>query len=336
MDPITHALSGAVLGMLNRDRNADRTVAESNSRTDRGISLTVLVASVFPDIDVVTLAGGPFMFFKYHRGPTHSIAGIVVLSVFLAFVFSRLYPAIGRKRLFLWALLGMAAHDVLDLLTSYSTFLLLPFSSEPFFTGILRFSDRTGWYLFGGAVILGFLVRRFGPARIKPAFIAAAALLAFGGYVGAKALIRFELSAAVRAHYAGLEIERLALTSNSPGLDGWNYSVNAREELIGGTISRCDGRVREAARFRKEEEGPAVSAAKKSDFARAVAAFSPFLLVSTTRKGDEHRVSFADMRNGPVPRVRAEVLVDDRGGILEEAYLGFGRGDTRRSRASTP
>jgi len=336
MDPLTHALSGAVLGMLNRDRNAGPSATAESARSDRGISLAVLAGSVFPDIDVVTLAGGPFMFFNYHRGPTHSIAGIVVLSALLALVFSRFFPAIGRKRLFLWALLGMAAHDALDLLTSYSTFLLLPFSREPFFTGILRFSDRTGWYRFGGAVLAGFLVRRFGPARIKPAFIAAAALIAFGGCVGESAWVRYELSAAVRTHYAGLRITRLALTSNSSGLDEWNYSVDASEELIGGTIARSDGAVREAARFRKEGESRAVSTAMKSDFARATAAFTPFLRVSTTRNGDGYRVSFADMRNGPVPRVRAEVVVNDRGDILEEAYLGFGRGDARRSMNQTP
>ncbi len=336
MDPVTHALSGAVLAMLNRDRNAGPAATAESRRTDRGISLIALAGSVFPDIDVVTLAGGPFMFFKYHRGPTHSIAGVVVLSALLAFVFSRFFPAIGRRRLFLWALLGMAAHDALDLLTSYSTFLLLPFSREPFFTGILRFSDRTGWYLFGGAVLAGFLVRRYGPARIRPVFVAAAALLAFGGYVGERARVRYELTEAVRTHYAGLGIERIALTSNSQGLDEWNYSMDASGELIGGTISRSDGAVREAARFRKEGESRAVSTAMKSDFARAAAAFSPFLRVSTTRNGDGYRVSFADMRSGPVPRVRAEVVVNDRGDILEEAYLGFGRGDTRRSRPQAP
>ena len=333
MDPLTHALSGAVLGMLGRERNLPLPADEAGRKAGRGLTLAVVAGSVFPDVDIVALIGGTFSYFKYHRGPTHSLAGILVLSALLAFLVSRFYPELRFRRLYLWSLLGMAAHVSLDLLTSYSTFILLPFSREPFFSGLLRFSDRIGWYVFGGAVLLGLALRLPaagtlpGLRRLKPLHLAAAALLVFGSYVGAKAWVRWELKGTVADRYSALAFGKVSLTSNSPDFFDWYYTVDSPDALIVGSISRSDGTVREAKRFPKDSDPRFVRYAMKSDYARAAAAFSPYVFIRTEKNGAGTLVSFADLRYGPEPRIRAEILVNDRGDVLEEAYLGFGRSE---------
>lgn len=217
MDVFTHALSGAVIGMLYRERDGAGEEFSAGaplpggtvlrSRAEKGVRLTTAIAAVLPDIDIVMMLAGPFAYFRYHRGPTHSLPGIIILSAVLALVMSRFYP-VAKKKLFLWALLGTAVHVGLDLLTSYSTFLFWPFSSRPYFSGILRFSDRTGWYLLGGAWILGLAAARFRGLRLKAVHFALAAALLYGGYIGVRAWVRYDMASVLAEQAMESEIAR--------------------------------------------------------------------------------------------------------------------------------
>lgn len=155
--------------------------AEKN--TCRAIRLAVGIGSVLPDIDIVFLLGGWATYREYHRGPTHSLWGIFVLALLLAWVLSKRFPDVSKRRVFLWGLGGMVMHVGLDLLTSYRTYLLWPLTEYRFSTGILRFHDRTGWFLMGGAWIFAFLWDRLKRNRSAPLPVGALGILFYGGYI---------------------------------------------------------------------------------------------------------------------------------------------------------
>ena len=131
MEPITHLLTGACLsraGLGQRSRLA---------------GLTLVLAAVFPDIDVVAYAKNPVYGFAHHRGITHSIAAvpinaIVVLSlVYLYFRYSKseLTPTTVEpspephwKTLFLYACLSGCTHILLDFTNLYGIRPFEPFS----------------------------------------------------------------------------------------------------------------------------------------------------------------------------------------------------------------
>ena len=64
MDPVTHFLSGACLSRA------------GFNRTTGLATLTLVLASETPDLDVVTLFGGSVSYLQHHRGITHTLIGV--------------------------------------------------------------------------------------------------------------------------------------------------------------------------------------------------------------------------------------------------------------------
>ncbi|MCX7788909.1 MAG: metal-dependent hydrolase [Spirochaetes bacterium] len=209
MDILTHLLSGAVAGLvynpgsklhqsiaIPKDEGGIENLPSSYSQslvdtaiTRKAVRWALLIGSVLPDIDIVFLLGGWSLYRTYHRGPTHSILGILSLGLLLSWFLGKHYQGVSKKKLFFASLVGMGMHVGLDLLTSYRTFLLWPFSDLRFSTGILRFHDRTGWWVLGSSFLLGWITGKHGSFEkvgnlVKsPTLIGAMGLLVYAGYI---------------------------------------------------------------------------------------------------------------------------------------------------------
>ncbi|MCK5552542.1 MAG: metal-dependent hydrolase, partial [Deltaproteobacteria bacterium] len=122
MDTPTHALAGYMIAKtgLTRDTGKWGTIA--------GLS-----AAIFPDMDLVLRPFFSAEFtLKYHRHLTNSVLLILPFSLLFAWFFVK----ISRKKRFwtffvIWAV-ELLAHTFLDLVTSYGTMLLSPFSDYRF------------------------------------------------------------------------------------------------------------------------------------------------------------------------------------------------------------
>ena len=72
MDNVTHTLVGAAL-------------AETGlKRWTPFATPTLLIAANFPDIDIIVGLFGSLTYLEHHRGITHAIVGIPILSLLLA------------------------------------------------------------------------------------------------------------------------------------------------------------------------------------------------------------------------------------------------------------
>ncbi|MDR2850898.1 MAG: metal-dependent hydrolase [Desulfovibrio sp.] len=123
MDPVTHAVSGAVAMLAMPNRPATRWA----------VPLAALAAAS-PDIDVI-FAVDPLRVLQLHRGITHSLAAMPALGLLLTLCFCPLWRAgmpgrwsFCRVWAFACAMLGL--HIWLDVVTTYGTMLFLPFSHE--------------------------------------------------------------------------------------------------------------------------------------------------------------------------------------------------------------
>lgn len=152
MDPLTHALVGAVLTRT--------TVAGRRDSTPR--ARTLLLAGAFgallPDVDrVIQSAADPLLHIEFHRHFTHALAFIPIggLVAMLPWMLSQRLRQHWRGLLGA-ATLGYASHGLLDASTTYGTLLLWPFSDErvawnwisivdPVFTGTLLLGLVVGW-----------------------------------------------------------------------------------------------------------------------------------------------------------------------------------------------
>ena len=134
MDTITHGIAGALL--------AKSFLPE---RTGRLAARAVTLGAVLPDTDFFAdfFSSHPLIHAEFHRSITHSFVMLPVWALLLGGLTSRWDE---RRR---WLLLsglygaGLALHVCLDLITSYGTLILAPWSRDRYALDITFFADLT-------------------------------------------------------------------------------------------------------------------------------------------------------------------------------------------------
>jgi membrane-bound metal-dependent hydrolase YbcI (DUF457 family) len=125
LDNLTHTLFGATLAHT------------PLGRAGRGTTAALVIASNAPDVDFVSIAGGPAKYLEWHRGITHGPLGVVGLALVTAGIVEAARRLNPRWRhpddapfgmLVAISALGVLFHVLMDLPTSYGTRILSPFS----------------------------------------------------------------------------------------------------------------------------------------------------------------------------------------------------------------
>ena len=152
MDPITHAISGAVAARATAPK-PNHDLPGPGARTAAGTA-----AALFPDLDVILRLVDPLFYLTYHRGVTHSLVMAPVWALLLAVAFS----AISRWR-YSWStfygvtLLGLVIHIFGDLLNEFGTQIFAPLTTatftlnttfvvDPYLTGFLLAGLALSWW----------------------------------------------------------------------------------------------------------------------------------------------------------------------------------------------
>src|SRR5436853_2011235 len=153
MDNATHTLLGLSLAKAGLERITPLATS------------TLLISSNLPDIDVVAGLGvGTFAYFKYHRGITHSLIGVLVLSLIFTLIltafdrgvrlrFSRFIRPVLPTRIFLLCCIGTLGHILMDAGNSYGARPLLPFSDRWFYGDLLFVVDPWIWLILGSTTV---------------------------------------------------------------------------------------------------------------------------------------------------------------------------------------
>src|SRR5580693_1559048 len=126
MDPVTHGITGALLGK-----------GYFSERHGRVATFAAVLGAVIPDIDIVAelISRDPLAIVKYHRGITHSFVALPVFALLLGALTSWWM----RKRQIEsppWGIIvllygaGIASHILLDGMTSFGTRMWTPISQK--------------------------------------------------------------------------------------------------------------------------------------------------------------------------------------------------------------
>jgi inner membrane protein len=270
MDNLTHTAVGLFLSRIGLGR-----------WSPRGTAIVVIAANI-PDIDVVTLAGGPLNYLHYHRYLTHAIAAMPVMA--LAAV--AIVALTGRKKLrwigaFFAALIAVASHLLLDWTNVYGIRLFLPFSAR-----WLR-ADTTGvidlWIL--AVVIIGiagpFLARLVGSEISSSTSrdhhhgrgLAWFALLFILVYNSGRAVLHARAVASLGSHlYGDATPLRVAALPDSANPFKWRGIVETADSYVVQQVNLAnDSAVERASFFPKASPDAAIAAA------RATPPFQDFL-----------------------------------------------------------
>lgn len=188
MDNVTHSLVGLAAAKAGLERVSPYATA------------TCIIAANAPDADLLGMLGGRWFYFHNHRGISHSVVGVIVLSLLIPTLFyladrwqAQRQGRPGRVRwgpLFAVALLLTASHPFLDWTNNYGVRLLLPWDGQWFYGDLTFVVDPFFWLALG---VTGFVTT----ARTKRQIVPWAIwwLIAFGLLWAAPRLRNVELPA---------------------------------------------------------------------------------------------------------------------------------------------
>ncbi len=172
MDPLTHALSGALLVRA----------ARPFSRLQNGLPLRIsvaagFVAAIFPDLDFALRLIDTLTYLNWHQGPTHSLLLMPVWAWLLAHLLSRFFHGDYHWKMFYPPVcLGIVIHIVGDLITAYGLMLFAPISTQRFYLPLVFVIDP--WF---SAIIVSGLIASWLLPRTR--VIAIFSLIGLVGYV---------------------------------------------------------------------------------------------------------------------------------------------------------
>ncbi len=292
----THTLVGLAVGRSGLDK------------WNRHATWTAVIASNLPDIDVVTGLYDMPAYITHHRGFTHAIAGIPLLSFALAAAMYKLSGSFWRT--FTVALLAMSTHPMLDYLNTYGLRPFLPFDETWFYGDALFIIDP----VFDCILIAALLASHFAPKHSRP--LALAGLLFVTFYVG----VRLELRSRARSHLS--RFEKAAVSPDILNPLVWIGLIDSPNEVRVGLIDPFRGLIGEPDRIPKD---PVSDVARRAGQSRAGAAFHGFARFPVTRVrqlNEGYSVIFFDVRYYNVERnaaFGAEVLFDPSMRIVRES-----------------
>lgn len=343
LEPVTHLLTGACLSRAGLNRKTGLA------------TLTLVLASEIPDLDLVTAFGGSISYLQHHRGITHSLLGApFVAAGTLAIVYGihRLLLSRGHKPklapnwglLYLYALFAVLIHLFLDFTNSYGVRPFAPFNHKWYSWDILFIVDPIILVILIFSVmipgLLGMISAEIG-ARKKPpgrraavfALVCFAALIYFRDFEHRRAVNLLK-----SLTYMNQDPVRLSAypTVWNPFL--WNGVIETQDFFESTQVDPRAGQIDVGGSHvirPKPKETPASLAAKKSQLGRVYLDWAQYPLVETDPIPEDggYRVQFSDLRfynissQGPPP-LTGYVILDSKLKVDEE-YVGGVRPDPR-------
>lgn len=147
MDTLTHALSGALLARATWNSKTARIPLRQQTQVG-------FLAAAFPDSDyILQLVNNDFLvYLNYHRGITHSLILLPLWALMLTLLLSKIMrPMPDWRSLFALCCLCLGIHIAGDVITSYGTMILAPFSDWRASLDLTFIID----FIFTGILLLG-------------------------------------------------------------------------------------------------------------------------------------------------------------------------------------
>lgn len=214
---MTHALSGALLARASASKDAPPL------SIPRRIAAGFLACAA-PDLDFVISFFGAVPYLVHHRGETHSIFLLPLWALGLSWVLAKLLRERGGWRAFYGiTVIGIGAHIAGDVITSYGTMILAPFSYWRAGIGTTFIIDL--W--FSGIILAGLLLSlAFRKSRL-PAVASAVVLV---GYVAFQYVQRERALDFAREYAAKSGIANPRITAHPRPVSPFNWTVYVSDD----------------------------------------------------------------------------------------------------------
>ncbi|MGI6225846.1 MAG: metal-dependent hydrolase [Peptococcales bacterium] len=216
MDPITHALIGTAVAVVG---GADVSLVNPQL-------IASILGAVSPDLDIICQYWGHRVYLQHHRGFSHSMPGLISISLLIGGFLSFFHPTTGLEVLFFWTFLGALSHTFLDLLNSYGVMLLYPFSKKKYTLNLLMITDP---FLIIGSIIMIFC----GYYNLVYLYFA---LIVTVGYLVLRLFMRRRAEKIIRKHFDSY-LDKLVVMPAFIGLVKWDFIARVQKKNIVGQIN---------------------------------------------------------------------------------------------------
>lgn len=290
MDLITHTIVSTTTYKV--------ATQQSLSFEDPGL-IAVTVGAILPDIDIVTQIFGDVPYCKYHRGATHSILGILILSlisgVLLSFLFQ--FPFLYS---FSFVLFGCLTHILLDILNSYGAQVFWPFSRKRVTLNLLVFIEPFMIIPFLAIIFFHTTLGNIGSNIIFTLVIL---------YFALRYLSKLLLKNLLKKKFPDKRFSKVVVVPAFASIFHWDYILEDKNEIILGRATLTLNNFRVKKRLKKPAKNPFIKKALLSKLGKLFLEFTPHYFVQHEKIGDKHLVKFIDLR----------YLVE--GGFVNSAFL---------------
>ncbi len=274
MDPFTHAIIGLGTAAL-----SGQPLTLTNP-----IYIGAALGAIAPDIDVATHSN-PFSFLKHHRGVSHSLPGIVVISLLIAAYLTRLFPQADFLTCWGWTFMGTLSHSIADSLNSYGTQLWWPFKTQKWTANLLVLYDP---YLLVFYLLLLFSLP-------GPAAASRLVLLLVSFYLYMRYRMRQQLTGHLKNALNLSAEDKVVVMPAQFGFSRWEFVIDKNKEFILGKINYYGLTVSEKLKLVKEQN-PFTEKALNSRMGRFFSFFTPHLHLEYRQEKGNHVVFFRDLR----------------------------------------
>lgn len=272
MDPITHGTIGLALSAFS---------GESVSLTSP-IALGCALGAMIPDIDaVIRVFSNDMVYLKHHRGITHSVPALVLLSSIVTGGLLLFFPQMPVLQVLFWTFIGGLSHTLFDILNSYGAMLFMKKRKASLLT------------LYDPVVSLmaGYLI--LAPNQGLTSHLVIPGLFAL--YLAFRYYMRQQAHGALCEIYAhGYVVERIDVLPSLLAFYQWDYIVTARSHQIVGKYNQITGKNTLRRKLRVQQEFVKLfNQTKAGDYFNA---FSPNLHIHPEHHPDRIVLRATDIR----------------------------------------
>lgn len=278
----THTLVGVAVVRCGLGRDVPKAVWVS------------VIAANLPDLDIVAQLAGTPSYLEHHRGFTHTLIGIPILSLALALLAKwwldrQAKRPIPLSTMLTLVLVSMLTHPLLDYTNTYGVRPFAPLNSQWFYGDALFIIDP----VLDGILVAGLLLPRlFRHQRL----IVVAALVAASSYILLRTQLRNDARQLLERYTAGDTGVRFAVTPHILNPFRWTGIIQNGGHLRSVRLHSSRGVEAEIARIEVSPDDEAIRRARQTRAASALLGFARFPGVISDVTPDGYEVRFFDFR----------------------------------------
>lgn len=302
VDPITHGVIGLALSSF-----SGQAVS-----LDNPVSIGAALGAMAPDVDVVSrLFFNDMVYCKHHRGFSHSLPSLMILSAGITFGLSFMFPQMVIWQVFLWTFLGAISHTVFDILNSYGAMLV----HKKWKISLLSLYDPVL------TVIALFLIFFRHHSIIS---LGSAASLFFI-YLGLRIMMKRNARRKIRQHFGhGYAIEWVEILPSLKFFYKWDFIVHTNSHDIVGEFNQFKGEVKVVEKLVKKEKH-LKDIFMSTNLGAYFSDFTPNFHIATVREMEHTVLKVIDLRyyfKGNFMH-HAELRLDESMNVIESYFQPY-------------